>query len=200
MRDHWWWRPGWGVGRRFYTWHITFPEQTDVQRFASNYRSALSEVGGLDLIPDQWLHLTTQGVGFVEDVTREEVDAIVEAARQRLALLQRFELTFPQPSIDQEALLVPVQPPEPVHQVRNAIRQGIAEVLTEVPEREEGFTPHVSLAYSNSDRPAAGIAQKLNSIDIPPATALISSVQLIVIHRDNKMYEWQTCADVKLGT
>ena len=22
LTDHWWWRPGWKVGTRFYAWHI----------------------------------------------------------------------------------------------------------------------------------------------------------------------------------
>ncbi|MDT5026262.1 MAG: hypothetical protein QOE61_2688, partial [Micromonosporaceae bacterium] len=30
LRDHWYWRPGWSVGRRFYTWHLTFADQPDV--------------------------------------------------------------------------------------------------------------------------------------------------------------------------
>jgi hypothetical protein len=23
LANHWWWRPGWQVGTRFYTWHVT---------------------------------------------------------------------------------------------------------------------------------------------------------------------------------
>jgi hypothetical protein len=26
MISHWWLRPGWRVGRAFYTWHVTFDE------------------------------------------------------------------------------------------------------------------------------------------------------------------------------
>jgi hypothetical protein len=43
MRDHWWWRPGWGVGRSFYTWHITFDDQPAVDRLAAEY-APLSKV------------------------------------------------------------------------------------------------------------------------------------------------------------
>ena len=24
MTSHWWWRPGWSVGRAVYTWYVTF--------------------------------------------------------------------------------------------------------------------------------------------------------------------------------
>jgi len=32
MIDHWWWRPGWSVGRKFYTWHLTFADQPQAHR------------------------------------------------------------------------------------------------------------------------------------------------------------------------
>jgi hypothetical protein len=28
VRRHWYWRPGWGVGTRFHTWHITLEAQS----------------------------------------------------------------------------------------------------------------------------------------------------------------------------
>jgi hypothetical protein len=34
---------------------------------------------------------------------------------------------------------------------------------------------------------------------LPPAAATVSEVQLIVLGRDNKMYEWETRAAVPLG-
>jgi hypothetical protein len=42
MRNHWWWRPGWDVGRRYYTWHLTFGGQHDVHRLAAEYRAAIA--------------------------------------------------------------------------------------------------------------------------------------------------------------
>ncbi|MEW1723357.1 2'-5' RNA ligase family protein [Streptomyces sp. NPDC093109] len=198
MSNHWWWRPGWSTGSRFYTWHLTFDGQLDVHRFADEYRTSLAGADGLDLIPDQWLHLTMQGIGFVNDIDRADVDAVVDAARHRLAAVPPFDLKLSAPILDPEAVLVPVRPHEPVCAVRDAIRAAIGDVL-EVPEKAEGFRPHVSLAYSNSDGPAAAIGSVLGAVDVPPATARIASAELIVIHRDNRMYEWETYARVPLG-
>jgi hypothetical protein len=41
MRDHWWWRPGWRIGRSFYTWHITFGDQPAIDQLADGYAPAL---------------------------------------------------------------------------------------------------------------------------------------------------------------
>ncbi|MGW2835937.1 2'-5' RNA ligase family protein [Streptomyces sp. NPDC001286] len=200
MRNHWWWRPGWSVGRRFYTWHLTFHGQDDVHRLAAEYRSALAPLGdALTPIPDQWLHLTMQGIGFVGEVKEHDVKAIVDAARTRMTAIPAFDLRIGPEALDPEAVLLHVHPDEPVRAVRDAVRAAIGDVLGEVPEEAEGFTPHVSVAYSAADGPVVPIAQILDATDVMPAQARVSSVELIVIHRDNQMYEWETFAAVPLG-
>ena len=199
MRNHWWWRPGWDVGRRFYTWHLTFEGQDDVHRLAAEYRAGLASVGGLTLIPDQWLHLTMQGLGFAEDVSDKTAYEVGTAAGMRLQGVPAFDLTVGPAVLDPEAILLNVQPDGPVRAVRDAIRSAIGEVLGEVPEKADGFTPHVSVAYSAGDGPAAPIAAALAGLEVQPATARITSAQLIVLHRDNQMYEWETFAQAPLG-
>ncbi len=200
MRNHWWWRPGWSVGRRFYTWHLTFDGQEDVHRLAAEYRSALAPLGGaLTPIPDQWLHLTMQGVGFVGEVSEEGLRTIAEAARDRLAGIPAFDVQIGPEVLDPEAVLLPVHPDQSVRDVRDAIRLTIGDVLGEVPEKADGFTPHVSVAYSAADGPAAPIAEVLAGLNLTPATARISTAELIVLHRDNQMYQWESFTQVPLG-
>ncbi|MFE1923420.1 2'-5' RNA ligase family protein [Streptomyces asoensis] len=200
MRNHWWWRPGWSVGRRFYTWHLTFEGQDDVHRIAAEYRSALAPLGdSLTPIPDQWLHLTMQGIGFVGETKEQDVHSIVDAAQTRLASIPAFDVQIGPEVLDPEAVLLHVHPDGPVRAVRDAIREAIGDVLGEVPEKAEGFTPHVSVAYSAGDGPTESIAQVLTGLNLTPAHARISTAELIVIHRDNQMYEWETFAKVPLA-
>jgi 2'-5' RNA ligase len=200
MRNHWWWRPGWSVGRRFYTWHLTFEGQDDVHRLAAQYRSALAPLGDtLTPIPDQWLHLTMQGIGFVGETKEQDVHAIVDEAQTRLAAIPAFDVQIGPEVLDPEAVLLRVHPDGPVRAVRNAIREAIGDVLGGVPEKAEGFTPHVSVAYSAGDGPTEPIAQVLADLKLTPAHARISTAELIVIHRDNQMYEWETFAKVPFG-
>ena len=101
--------------------------------------------------------------------------------------------------LDPEAVLLHVHPDGPVRAVRDAIREAIGEVLGEVPEKAGGFTPHVSVAYSAGDGSAEPITEALAHLNLQPAHAHISTAELIVIHRDNQMYEWETFAKVPLG-
>ncbi|MFG3045879.1 2'-5' RNA ligase family protein [Streptomyces sp. NPDC048241] len=202
LRNHWWWRPGWSVGRRFYTWHLTWEGQDEVHRLAAEYRDALAPfafAGELTLIPDRWLHLTMQGIGFVDEVAERDVRAIADAARERLAAVPAFDVQAGSHVLAPEAILLPVQPAGSVAEVREAIRGAISDVLHDVREKPTDFRPHVSVAYSASDGPAAPVEEALAAREFTPAQARVTSAELIVIHRDNKMYEWETFASVPLG-
>ncbi|WP_269853073.1 2'-5' RNA ligase family protein [Streptomyces sp. RPT161] len=199
MANHWWWRPGWKPGRKFYTWHLTFQGAADVHRLAAAYRRCLADVTGLDLVPDQWLHLTMQGLGFTDEVSEKDALAIVDAATVRLAHIPAFDLTLNRPQITPEAIRWDAEPRQGPAAVRSAVRAAIGAVWEDVPENADGFTPHVSIAYSNDDGPAAPIAEALASVNEPTATARIEQVELIVLNRDRRMYEWEPFAHVPLG-
>lgn len=200
MQNHWWWRPGWAVGRRFYTWHLTFERQTEVHRLAARYRETLHEMPGLTPVPDRWLHLTMQGIGFVGEVAESDVQRIVAAAADRLAAVPSFTIELGGDVVlDPEAILLPVQPAEPVATVRDALRAAIGDLLPTVPETADGFRPHVSVAYSATDGPAGSVAQSLATVREPPARARITTAELIVLHRDNRMYEWEPHTSIYLA-
>ncbi|TVL88494.1 hypothetical protein [Streptomyces sp. SAJ15] len=42
--------------------------------------------------------------------------------------------------------------------------------------------------------PAEPVYQALSAVNIAPATARITAADLIVIHRDQRMYEWESYA------
>ncbi|MGH3930442.1 MAG: 2'-5' RNA ligase family protein [Pseudonocardiaceae bacterium] len=202
MRDHWWWRPGWRVGRSFYTWHVTFDDQPAAHQLAADYTPVLDDLPTVDPIPVQWLHLTMQGVGFTDETDRADVDAIVAAAQHRCAALTPFTITLGPARVDPEALMLPVRPPEPVAALRTAIRAAIADVWgpDTVPEDPHDFRPHVSLAYSNHTGPAEPITQRLAAHPLTSTEITIHRASLIELNRDHRAYEWTDIATAELST
>ncbi|MGH3855703.1 MAG: 2'-5' RNA ligase family protein [Pseudonocardiaceae bacterium] len=201
MRDHWWWRPGWRVGRSIYTWHVTFDDQPAAHQLAADYAPALAGLATLDPIPVRWLHLTMQGIGFTDEVDRADIEAIVDAARDRCAKLAPFTITLGPARVDPEALMLPVRPPEPVACLRAAIRASIADVRgpDNVPEDPDDFRPHVSLAYSNAAGSAAPIAQRLTERPVTLAEITVRRATLIDLNRDHRAYQWTDVATAELG-
>jgi 2'-5' RNA ligase len=160
----------------------------------------LSGLPGLDLIPARWLHLTTQGVGFTDEVPEQDVAAIIDAAGERLAGLAPITATLGPVTVTPEAILLDVAPVPELRAMRNELRAAIADVWG--PERvmeTAEWTPHVSVAYSSSTAPAAEyVAAAAGGSDTEDV--MIDHVQLITLGRDHRMYEWTTRADVLLGT
>jgi len=201
MRDHWWWRPGWSLGRSFYTWHVTFPDQPGIHQLADSYAPMLTGLPMLDPVPVRWLHLTMQGLGFTDELDRDDVEAIVQAAEQRLIELEPFTVTVGPPRVDPETIHMPVQPVEPLHRLRAGIRQAIGDIwgTDRVPEVAQGWRPHVSLAYCNATGPAEPIAEALAAQPAQTTTVEVTAVSLIELNRDNKAYEWRDVVAVAVG-
>ncbi|MBX9387323.1 2'-5' RNA ligase family protein [Streptomonospora nanhaiensis] len=196
-RDHWWWRPGWGIGTRYYAFHITFTEQPGgpvLHQLAQRLRPVV-ERDGYDPIPQPWLHLTMQGLGHTRDVPDAERDRIAAAAHRRLARFGVLGLEAGPAAVDAEAIHLPVALTPDLDGVRTAVRDAISEVrgpqaLAEPP----GWAPHVSLAYANTtglplDPVRADLAHHPSTVRVA-----VDHVSLIEMHRDNRMYEWQEVA------
>lgn len=199
MIDHWWWRPGWAVGRQFYTWHLTFDNAPEAARLVEKYRPHL-DLPSLDLIPQRWLHLTMQGIGFVGEVDEADIDKIVTAAGVRLAALEPFTVSLGPTVVDPEVVRLQVNPAGPVRHLRRELRAAIADVwgTDSVPEDADDFTPHVSLAYSNSEGDMQPVLDAAGGAVSGSARCTIGHADLIMLNRDHRQYEWTTYAEVPL--
>ena len=199
VRDHWYWRPGWRVGRSFYTWHLTFADHPEAAELLAAYQPVIATMPGITPVPLEWLHLTMQGVGFSDKVSADELAEIVEAARYRLARIAPFTVTIGPAVVDPETVQLPVRPIQALQNLRDHVRAAIADVWgpDSVPEHPE-LRPHISLGYFNTPGPAAPLRAQLSAIPPHTATLTISSVSLINLHRDNQMYEWTPTTTLKL--
>jgi hypothetical protein len=182
LANHWWWRPGWGPGTRFYTWHITVSDLPELRELVGRYKSALRACSVVDLVP-------------------KERDAIVNAVRSRLAELPTTPITVHEAVLHREAVVVPPTDPAPLAAIRFAIRQGIADVWgeTRVPESATTFRPHVSAAYVNTASDPAPVRAALDAVRPDLVTVTIDTVSLIVLNRDHGMYEWDSATPVRIG-
>ncbi|MGH3569963.1 MAG: 2'-5' RNA ligase family protein [Pseudonocardia sp.] len=207
LRNHWWPRPGWYPGRIVYTWHLTFQDDPELHRLARAYQNALHGLPGLHPVPTEWLHLTMQGLGYLDEITDEQRAAAITATRRALAGIEPFTLTFDRPHVLDEAIAVPPMPARPVEAAYSAIRAAMrdalgADHLHTGPEQARGFRPHVTLAYSGIEAPSEPYTGALRTADIGPATVHVHEVNLIRQERlldPHWLYRWQTDSTAPLG-
>ena len=166
------------------------------------YQARLADLPGVDLVPFEWLHLTMQPIGFADQVDAGEVERVVAAVGRRCAAMAPVRLTLGPEELQAEGVWLRVAPAAAVRRVRVVVRAGIAEVwgAARAPEPAGGFTPHVSLAYSNTDGPPEPYAAALAEMLPRSATVELGAVQAISLGRDTHLYRWETVATVPLGT
>ena len=178
LSNHWYPRQGWTETTRYLTWHLVPDDCAELRVAAEEYQRALSGQPGLDIVPRQWLHLTVQGVGFVDEVTPAERAAVVEAGRRRLADVPVIELRFGPAEVADEGVLLAGSPAGPVVELRARLRAAISDALgaERVPgEDDEQLWPHVSLAYANAAVPAEPFTAALDILDVGDITARFRS-------------------------
>ncbi|MGB6162478.1 MAG: 2'-5' RNA ligase family protein [Pseudonocardiaceae bacterium] len=201
LRNHWWWRPGWHEGRTFYTWHLTFANQPTVHRLTTAYQGALADVPGLDLIPTEWLHITMQGLGFTDEITKADAHTIAEAVRPLLADIPAPTLVFHRPTLRSEAIALTPRPADAIRLIRARIRDAIGHVWNpnNIPETADGYEPHLSLAYVNTPISAATLRKALDTISPEPTNATLTTASLITLERTGHLYHWTPFAVLYLG-
>jgi 2'-5' RNA ligase len=204
-KDHWWWRPGWREGRHFYACHLTLDQWPEIRQLAATYQAALRDVGGLDPIPARWLHLTMQGIGFVDELSPAVIAEVAAMLRERLSAWPRHSVTFHRPVVRPEAVYLPALPAAALIDLRSAVRSAIGDVLSDswldrANGRHQAYRPHVSVAYSNTSQPTGAIVRALATVEVPPVTVPLKEVAVLEFHRDNRMYEWTSEQPIPLSS
>lgn len=204
VRNNWWWRPGWREGRHYYACHLILDDQPHLRALVARYQEATKTLPMLDQIPPQWLHVTTQEIGFIDEISQDEAAAIRQKIGNQLKQVESPTVTFRYPTIRPEAVFLKARPTEPLYEVRKRIHDAVVDVLgsdrAEPLPKAEDYTPHVSIAYVNTDTPAAPIAAAVESVEVDPVTVTFAKANFLGFHRDHRMYEWTSATPVLFGT
>ena len=198
MSDHWWWRPGVRPDRRLLVWHILVDGQAEVHDLVRQCQDKLSGVDGLDVIPLEWLHLTTQIVGFDDEITDAEVKAMTTGVTERLAGLAPIAVELGKVWLHSEAVMLGIRPPRGLDPVRAAVRESVAAAVR-AHQLDDGpdWTPHISVAYSNADRSAAPVIKALE-LRPEPHPLHERQVHLVAQERVGHLYRWEQRATARL--
>ena len=197
MADHWWQRPGRAPGRLLYHWHMLFHDQPEVQRLASTAQRKLEALPGLDMVPIQWLHLTTLVVGFADEVSAEQVAAMTADARHRLARMAAVPVSLGRIFYHPEAVVLAVEPLDALTPVLEAVRAATERAGCEDHGESGSWLPHISIAYSHASGPAAPIVAALGR-RLPEIAITIRSVSLVAQTQVGRSWQWRPVTEIGL--
>jgi 2'-5' RNA ligase len=199
LSAHWWQRAGRRPGRLQYHWHILFRDQPSVHELAAAAQRKLADLPGLDLVPLQWLHLTTLVLGFADEVAQAAVDTMVTTAQQLLASTEPIPVRLGRVFYHAEAVVLLVEPVDALGPVLSAVEVAAREAGCHGHADTDPWRPHISIAYSNGIGPAAPAIGALG-LRVPRTEITIRSVSLVAQAQVGHSWQWQPVAEVPLGT
>lgn len=202
LSNHWQ-RPGWAEGRHSYHWLLTFEHASDLQTLAARCQEPFRHLPHFDLVPLDALHLTIQRVAFTDELLASSLQTVVATVRQRCRDVAPFRLRIGWLAGSTGAVRFTALPVTPVVEVRAMSAMPGPKVDTPghiLPDAAEKFWPHVSIAYSNTTQPTAPVATQIEALrHLPPAEVLVTSVALVELWREGRVYLWEELERARLG-
>jgi 2'-5' RNA ligase len=197
MADHWRPKPGRRPGRPRYHWHMLFHDQPEVRRLAAAAQGKLAGLSGLDLVAEQWLHLTTFAIGYADEVPEASLDVMAAAAGQALAAVAPIPVTLGRIVYYPEAVVLAVDPPGALQPVLDAVTAATLAGGREGRTSTSPWRPHVTVAYSHGTGPAGPVIAALGH-RLPSTEITIKSVSLVAQTQVARSWQWQTVAEAHL--
>ena len=154
MEDHWLLHRDVDRGRARLMWLMLVGDCPPVVEVARLGQARLAGLGGLDLVPQQWLHVTTLIAGFADEITPEQVGVMAGEARLLLARTPPVTITLGRVLYHPRAIMLGVGPPGVL--IRSARCPAGYPCRHQMRRRtvHRAWIPHVTLAYSNAAGPA----------------------------------------------
>lgn len=187
-----------GEGRIY--WHILFRDHPEVRAIASEAHQRLAGIGGLDLVPYEWLHLTTLVVGLTDEVTEEQLAMLVAEAQKLLAEVQPVTVTLGRVLYHPEAISLAVCPVEALAPILEAVRAATRAALGhDGVLGTDPWVPHVTVAYSSAEQPAGPVIAALGR-HLPHCDVTIDHINLVVQDGPEHLWDWRSQAEIPFGT
>lgn len=181
-------------------WHVLFRDDHQVRAMVQDAHERLAGLPGLDLVPHEFIHLTTLIAGFSHEITEDQIDLMAREAAALLARTPPITVAVGRVLFHPEAIALEAQPREHLLPMLNAARHSTRTATgREGVLSHEPWTPHITLAYSCADAPTAPIIEALGR-RLPAREVTIRSVSLVVQNGPETEWDWRPVAEVPFGT
>lgn len=201
MRDRWRDRADAKSGQGTIYWHILLRDQLNALAMAKEAQERLSCFAGLHMTPQESLHITTLLVGSTNSISSQQTTQMLHEATRTLSGVEPINVTLGRILYHPEAIMLGVYPQRALDPILEGVRTGTREAIGEEGSINGSFsswTPHITVAYSTADQPAAPIIDRLGK-ELHNCTMLIDSVSLIIQWGPERLWDWETVGTIRLA-
>jgi 2'-5' RNA ligase len=180
-------------------WHLLLGGHAGVQAAAADARRRLAGFAGLHMTPPQWLHVTVLRAGTADRITGGDMEQMLARAQAALARTPPVTVTLRRVLYHPEAIALSVSPASalaPVRAAAHAATRGIPG-MDAGDDREEEWTPHLTLCYSTAEQPAAPVIAALGKT-LPAREVTIREMSLVVQEGPEHLWKWRVAGSAGL--
>jgi 2'-5' RNA ligase len=187
-----------GQGRLY--WHVLLGDDEAVRAIVREAHDRLAGLPGLDLVPPRFIHLTIFIAGYAHEITDHQVDVMAEEATRQLARVEPITVTLGRVLYHPEAVVLEARPAERLRPLLEA-----AKFATRTATGRDGllahdaWVPHVTVAYSSAEGPAAPIIGALGT-RLPDRELTVRSMHIVNQDGPETVWEWRPLMEVRLGS
>lgn len=180
-------------------WHVLLGDDLEAKAIVQEAHDRLAGLPGLDLVPHQFIHLTTYIAGYSHEITGHQVNVMVKEATSLLTRVDPITVTLGRVLYHPEAVVLEARPAERLRPLLEAAKfatraaTGRDGVLA-----HEAWIPHVTVAYSNAEGPAAPIINALGK-QLPERQVTIRSLHIVNQDGPETVWDWRPLSEVRLG-
>ncbi|AJC54977.1 2'-5' RNA ligase family protein [Streptomyces sp. 769] len=199
MRDFWA-THHWPAGERRAHWHLLFDDQPTVHSYARAHAEILGRHSELSPVPVEWLHSTLLSIG---SLTPAQAAAVATAGQSALRGFEPFDIEIGPAQTIHNGVVPAIYPEDRLSALFWTLRratEGVVgpEVMPAAPD--DGFWPHMSLAYSGAQWDHDELSLALTKLRPPRARMTVKRVFLVDQRQTwRDRYTWTVLAEVPLG-
>lgn len=176
---------------------MLFHDQPEVRSAVAAAQRKLAGRPEVDIVPLQWLHVTTLLTGFVDEVPGEKISAMAQEASLRLGRLAPIPIKLGFIYYDTEAVVLPVEPFGALDPVHRALTEAAVAAGCDARDDSSPWLPHLSIAYANRTAPAAPVIAALGR-SLGPVECAIKSASLVAQTQVGRTWQWRPIAEAHL--
>ncbi|MFI7449617.1 2'-5' RNA ligase family protein [Nonomuraea sp. NPDC049714] len=187
-----------GQGRLY--WHVLLGDDVAARAIVQEAHDRLAGLTGLDLVPHQFIHLTSFIAGYSHEITDYQVDVMAEEAARQLAGVEPITVTLGRVLYHPEAVVLEARPAERLRPLLEAAKFATCTATgRDGLLAHDAWIPHVTVAYSSADGPAAPIIDALGN-RLPDREVTVRSIHIVNQDGPETVWAWRPLMEVRLGS
>ena len=180
-------------------WHLLLGDKDAVRAAVAAAQRRLARFGGMHMTPVRWLHVTVLLAGSAAAIGEGDRNRMLARARVALGGVAPVTVRLGRVLYHPEGIALGVSSADALRPVLDAARTATRDVTGADGSAEDsaGWLPHMTIAYSTGEQPAAPVIAELGRT-LPGCEVTIDQLSLVVQNGPEWLWDWRIAGTARM--